>query len=1366
MNTTRILSLSVLLLLQQGFAAQGADTWYANCANTGAQDGLTEATGFVKIQDAVDRAADGDTVIVLPGTYGDNQGTTDDYTYSTSVSRSRVVIGRNITLKSRDGAEATEIVGAWNGATSPVGPGAVRCLAITNTSGAVVQGFTFRDGATIDVGNYGPSYGGGVAGPFKSREALLRTLVVDCIFRNCCATRGGAMSYASAVRTLFVGNGVTGNYVLRNCNAFNCVFLFNGAWDADAGKLKATDKYNLAVVGDYYYVVNCTFAGNGGPAIAAASTGDPSEWKDRGCYNCIAFWNSSDGQSIKGNNPVTCVWDSLVDGTLNLDEDRHVYGIETPQPVVFDCVGGDFRPVSGTLAVNGGCVDHLAKIPAEFRDKDFHGAARQTGATVNMGAVEGSAVPAGGSLVVSAGSSMGAVRICGEHAKYQIAPFWENWILQAESWPSQVELGVTDGDDWTLFGWKQSGKWSETRFADAANRTRFTFPAADAVVTNALIRTKYVFYVDEKNGNDTGFDGTRSAQNKSGDKGPKKTLQAAVDAAETARSGNPAVIRVAAGVYGEGGFKNDQNGWMTRMTLTGNLLVRGAGPDVTVIKGQRDVTETGLKNNGCGPDAVRCVAMVSSDPSCVSGFTLLDGCVNNGADGDTAPFRGGGLYAAGACCQLIDCVVTNCAGSRGGALLKGWWQRCLVVGNHNETKNNTIYRAGCASSCIFRDNDNPNATYSSSMSGFYNCLFREVQNKPINDDSASTVYFNNVFVSAGASCKAVKSGVYGGNWTDGSAVTGWTKSSDLGLVAATEKDFRPKADSVLVTGGAVGSGEAANTFSRYVFEDFQGRPLRMVAGKPMAGPYQQEVYTLQAKGAVAGDIAPAGGVLVEPGQTVMFDSPNATTGVRQFIGYLKNGELVSEGSPCFAFTFPSGAYPIDPVEIRALYNTNWYVNAEEAYSDTNDGWTSETARHSLVAAVRDAVAGDVVHAAEGVYDSLAATNSSGHGARVVLDKAITLIADGAVERTVIKGAKATDGNQYGCGADALRCVSMSDSSRLVGFTLTEGRDHGVVETSDPNRGGGVWAKDLTPVIEDCIISNNVAIRFGGAYGGTFVRCRFLNNRAMHNGNAGGSGAYYGCLFDGNNGHQWMIDSQKQMIGCTITANNTFLNGSSGGVWKDTICLAATKACATNSVVSNCVFAANCDIWGKTAMGSDNVWLASGEQVIDSSGVPLVGGAAMDKGVVCPNLDGHAGGFDLFGTQRVYNGAQDIGAVERDWRGDYAARIGGGVTVTMASPEVEDSDRGVYLPSGGLTFVAPDSCGGKTYSTGIEVLGDGELVASLNGASAKSFQKGKGEYKACVSGGDELSFAYHAADADADGAYLSGFGRKGVMLILR
>lgn len=1375
-----------IVVMAWSFASFGATTWYANVANrSGTEDGMSEATGFVKIQDAVDLAADGDTVIVLPGTYGEEQGARPDYTVEQSgvtyTSRSRVVIGRSITLKSRDGADATHIAGRWHDAAAGTGIGAnaVRAIAITNETGAVVQGFTIRDSSTT-VGleaNVAPSFGGGIVGPY-STAGELQTFVVDCVVSNCVSSRGGAMGYASAVRTLFVDNSTSGNYILRNCNAYNCVFMYNGLYSSKSGRPIASDDASYSVIGDYLYVVNCTFVANGAPAITKGTSGSSDKYLDRGCYNCLAILNSKDGQSVKckDGTPLTTIWDSLIGGTNSVNAGNGVLSVGGMPYIIFDSVNGDFRPVVGSGADGAGKVAWLEKIPAAYRDTDFCGKPRQTGGKVTLGAVQDAVELKGGRILIPANGNMSAIMANGRKPKYAI-PSFADWPFLADEWPKQVELGVgglADGSE--LFGWTQSGAWSIRRFADENNLTRFTLPKT-GIVTNAIVLAKKanIVYADPRGSNDNDGSCPYDEDLPAG-VGPLKTLQAAADMAMGFGNSVYSVIHAAAGDYDEGGVLSDAHaryseaGWPTRLYIGSfNVLVRGAGRDKSTIVGRLDTSEVGQANYGCGPDGIRCVALRStSRPCCVAGFTLKDGCVNAGATGASSPFVGGGFYGYGPHTQLIDCTVTNCAGSRGGALMQGWWQRCLVVDNHNETAGNSICRDGYASSCIFRYNTKPSARFISGPYGLYHCLFDEGLKYDIYDSSHTPRLYCNVMVASGAKLTALNS-YYGGNWQNGlEDMVGWNRTADLKLTAAAESDYRPLADSPLVTGGAAGSEGDENSYAEFAFEDYCGRTLCFIDGNPIAGPYQRPVYTVRPVGAAVGDISPSGDVLMAQGDTVTFTSPNAT-GKRQFLGYAENGKMVSSGSPSYTYTMSSALYPDEVVELKALYNTNWYVNAGVEYADTNNGWTPETARHSLVEAVRDAVAGDVVHAAEGVYDDKSAVSTKcTHPARVVLTNGVTLVADGDVAKTVIKGQlDTTDGDNEKRGPNGIRCVALYGSSRLVGFTLTDGRSGKGLDNAEPNNAAGVLS-DGTCVVSDCVITNCCAVRFAAAQNTILVRCRILDNRASSNGNATGSGHLYGCYLDGNNGGAgWFIDSPGDIIGCTITANNGgHFTGSASTRMVDTICLLQTRtgsAPADFKVLSNCVLIATCELKG-TAEGK-NVTVESGETVIDMNGVPLLGGEAIDKGVIDPTLAGYANGRDAYGTQRVYNGAQDIGAVERDWRGDYSARIGGGVTVTEASPEVKDTAKGVYLPSGSVAFTLP-ALETARYHVDYEVTGDGLFEGSVNDGKPMILAKGKRSFRAQMSGGDLLRFTYAEAEDDTGGAYLTGFGRPGLLMIVR
>ena len=85
-------------------AATFAAEWFVSPGGTDAVGGGTEAAPFQRIQYAVGRASAGDTIVLLPGDYGADQGTTNT-TVSGNSSANRVVIDKPLTIIGRDGRD-------------------------------------------------------------------------------------------------------------------------------------------------------------------------------------------------------------------------------------------------------------------------------------------------------------------------------------------------------------------------------------------------------------------------------------------------------------------------------------------------------------------------------------------------------------------------------------------------------------------------------------------------------------------------------------------------------------------------------------------------------------------------------------------------------------------------------------------------------------------------------------------------------------------------------------------------------------------------------------------------------------------------------------------------------------------------------------------------------------------------------------------------------------------------------------------------------------------------------------------------------------------------------------------------------------
>src|SRR5580765_1286752 len=163
-----------------------AATHYVAAASTNAVPPFINwATAAVTIQDAVDAAVDGDTVLVTNGVYatGGRPATGMSLT-------NRVCVDRAIALRSVNGPESTLINGMGNG----------RCAYLTN--GATLTGFTLTDGATqFDGDLYTDSCGGGAW--CEGFGAVLS----NCVVAGCWAFNDGGGSFSGTLnQCTFMGN--------------------------------------------------------------------------------------------------------------------------------------------------------------------------------------------------------------------------------------------------------------------------------------------------------------------------------------------------------------------------------------------------------------------------------------------------------------------------------------------------------------------------------------------------------------------------------------------------------------------------------------------------------------------------------------------------------------------------------------------------------------------------------------------------------------------------------------------------------------------------------------------------------------------------------------------------------------------------------------------------------------------------------------------------------------------------------------------------------------------------------------------------------------------------------------------------------
>ena len=874
---------------------------------------------------------------------------------------------------------------------------------------------------------------------------------------------------------------------------------------------------------------------------------------------------------------------------------------------------------------------------------------------------------------------------------------------------------------------------------------------------------------------------------------PFRTLQYAVD-----HAGNRGVVVAAAGRYAEGG---DQYASVSnRVTVkSGNhIRILGAGAGKSFIVGQGDESDPAGDGWKRGPAAMRCVGIFSAEAA-VQGFTLTGGRAGYVA-GDTreiAENLGGcvNAYYNADKQHILDCVITDGIAFRGGLAYGGCYVRCTFTGGTaigGGLIRNNVYLNGC----LVHGNFSGATLDSGSVATYQSTVVRNIE--AIMTPGQGLGFLNAIVVgsgnisSLGTTYGSVMNGFGTLTATPGATVEYVTDAPVF--VDAANGDYRIGSSSP-----AVHCGKLLDDWWKRPACDFNGKPLRFVDGKPVAGAFADPVAVVNAS--VLGDVSvsPSGTQFVEAGETVTF---TATTGTRPFKGFTVDGEAVEGQSLTYSFTAPSDSSLTSAVAIAAVPITDFYVNADPEVGDdvNNDGFTPETPKLTLAGAMAidglGTTPGDTVHAAAGTYDR--GTMSSIAGAvlsRVKVLRGVTLVADDGPEVTAIVGGAPASPDANGLGDGAIRCASVSVGGVLRGFTLTGGRvASGTTESSD-YCGGGVLMEPASgdtsdeskyPRVENCVITNCVAGR-GGAGSGTFgvyVNCRIVGNKATTTSSAMYHGIAYGCYFDGNV-HNQMFRYANALYGCTITAGNKNLDGTECGSifvdfagarpytgFKSTLegCVLLCKGMNSTYITNSIVVAGRTGANTSTAFNTvlDSIEAAK----LDGNGVPQKDSPAVDA-IAAADVPAILGGQDADGGQRIYNGKADLGAFEYDWRGDYARYLGG---AKAAAPKasanlVEARDASSLVLGEGafdLTLLGGTTDAPTKYALPLEVLGAGTLTVVVNGAQTNLYTAADGAATLAFKNDlaeNALTFSY---DADDEGVSFGAFARRtsGFRLLFR
>ncbi len=310
-------------------ATNGTHTWpYTNWVG-----------GATNIQDAVETAVAGDTVLVTNGTYGSSGAEVHSMS-------NRVALTRSIALQSVNGPNHTFIVGAAD-PVSTNGPAAVRCAYVTN--GAVIAGFTLTNGHTHAFGAWDLQQSGG--GIFLDGGGMVS---------NCTISGNSAVYYGGGVYFLFGG---TLKKCLLSDNSVDWygggVFFVSGGVMDNCLLVDNSADYGGGVY--CYYggsLNNCTLSDNSADVDAGGAYFDYGGT----LINCILWGNAADNDGAN--------WDTLGSGALftNICTTTIIGNNRVTNDPLF-AGGGDYR-----LSTHSPCID--AAIPLAWITDDIEGTPR------------------------------------------------------------------------------------------------------------------------------------------------------------------------------------------------------------------------------------------------------------------------------------------------------------------------------------------------------------------------------------------------------------------------------------------------------------------------------------------------------------------------------------------------------------------------------------------------------------------------------------------------------------------------------------------------------------------------------------------------------------------------------------------------------------------------------------------------------------------------------------------------------------------------------------------------------------------------------------------------------------------------------
>jgi hypothetical protein len=337
---------------------------------------MSWATAATNIQDALDAATPGATVLVTNGIYATGSGTGIALGLT-----ARAAVTKPLTLRSINGPQATAITGG----------GVIRCAYLAD--GAVLSGFTLTNAYSDwkGAGAYCASASGVITNctvtgnrADGSGAGVCNGILFNCILTNNYGNDFGGGAYYSVLKNcVLVSNSCVVGGGACNCTLDNCILKGNSSSSQGGGAFNCTMD-NCAVrdntsgwlgggtAGSTLH--NCTITGNsavtcGGVSIDGNSGNPPI------LYNCIVLSNTAQQGDNYDNSAILnyCCTSPLPTAG---------FGNITNAPLCVDYIGGNLRLQSNSPCINAG---NNAYVTATT---DLDASPRIVGGTVDIGAYE------------------------------------------------------------------------------------------------------------------------------------------------------------------------------------------------------------------------------------------------------------------------------------------------------------------------------------------------------------------------------------------------------------------------------------------------------------------------------------------------------------------------------------------------------------------------------------------------------------------------------------------------------------------------------------------------------------------------------------------------------------------------------------------------------------------------------------------------------------------------------------------------------------------------------------------------------------------------------------------------------------------